>query len=161
MVKSIYFLKPAWCGTHFAGLWPEQGFQPVTSATAFQAVGFTFAVIALLLTIVGLYGVVSHSVARRIREIGVRMAVGATPADIVRLVMMQGFLPSGGGLAVGLVGCMGVTRVLNSQLIHVTATDPVTLAAASIALMLPALLGCLIPALRAMRLDPVAALRSE
>jgi len=127
------------------------------SATLF----FVFAAIALLLTIVGLYGVVSHSVARRIREIGVRMAVGAAPADILRLVMAQGIVPSAGGLAVGLAGCPAITRILNSQLVQVTANDPVTLAAASVALIVPALLGCLIPALRAMRLDPVAALRSE
>jgi putative ABC transport system permease protein len=120
-----------------------------------------FAAIALLLASVGLYTVIAHSVSQRTQEIGVRMAVGASARDILKLVLRQGMIPLTIGLIVGLVAAMGVNRVLKSQLVQVSPADPLTLVVASAALILAATLGCLIPARRAMRVDPVVALRHE
>jgi putative ABC transport system permease protein len=120
-----------------------------------------FAAIALLLASVGLYTVVAHSVSRRTQEIGVRMAMGATAHDILHLVFRQGMLPLGIGLALGLAGSLAVNRVLKAELVQVSPSDPITLIVASAVLILAALLGCLIPARRAVHVDPVAALRHE
>jgi len=120
-----------------------------------------FAAIALLLAAIGLYTVVAHSVRQRTQEIGVRMAVGADARDILTLVGRQGLLPSGVGLVVGLAAAVLVNRVLASELVQVSPSDPISLAVASAALMGSALLGCLVPARRAMRVDPIVALRHE
>jgi putative ABC transport system permease protein len=120
-----------------------------------------FAAIALLLASVGLYAVIAHSVNQRTQEIGVRMAVGATARDILQLVLRQGMLPMGIGLCIGLVGSIAVNRLLRAELVHVSPSDPITLIVASAALAFSATLGCLIPARRAMRVDPVIALRHE
>jgi putative ABC transport system permease protein len=120
-----------------------------------------FAGVALLLASIGLYTVVAHAVSRRTQEIGIRMAVGATAHDILKLVLRQGLLPLGIGLAVGLTGSFAVNRVLKDALVSVSPTDPVTLVVASAVLVLSATLGCLIPARRAMRVDPLIALRHE
>jgi predicted permease len=120
-----------------------------------------FAAIALLLASIGLYAVVAHSVSRRTQEIGVRMAIGATARDIHRLVFRQGMLPLGMGLAIGLAASLAVNRILKSALVEVSPADPVSLLAASAALVLAAILGCAIPARRATRVNPVAALRQE
>jgi putative ABC transport system permease protein len=120
-----------------------------------------FAAIALLLATVGLYAVVAHSVSRRTQEIGVRMAMGATSSDVFRLVLRQGIPPLGVGLAVGLAASLAVNRVLKAELVQVSPNDPTTLIAASAVLVLSATLGCLIPARRAMRVDPAVALRHE
>jgi putative ABC transport system permease protein len=127
----------------------------------YGALFLIFAVIALLLASVGLYTVIAHSVSQRTQEIGVRMAIGATAGDIRRLVLRQGMLPLGAGLAIGLAGSLGVNRILASELVRVSPGDPLTLALAAAALILAATLGCLIPARRAMRVDPVVALRHE
>ncbi len=119
-----------------------------------------FAGCALLLAAVGLYAMVAHSVGRRTREIGVRMAVGATAAQIWRWALRQGMTPVAVGLVLGLAASLGVNRVLQSQLIGVEFYDPATLAAAPIVLVVVALLACRVPARRAMRVDPVVALRS-
>jgi putative ABC transport system permease protein len=119
------------------------------------------AAVALLLASVGLYAVVSHSVSRRTQEIGIRLAIGATARDILALVFRQGLLPSAAGLAVGLAASYAVNRALEAQLVQVSPADPVALAASSAALALSAVLGCWIPARRAMRVDPVVALRHE
>jgi len=118
-----------------------------------------FAAIALLLASVGLYAVIAHSVGQRTQEIGVRTALGATSADILKLVFMGGMLPVGIGLGIGLGASLAVNRLLQSQLIQVSPWDPITLLVASLVLMVAAVLGCLIPAWRAMRVDPVVALR--
>ena len=118
-----------------------------------------FAAIALLLASVGLYAVIAHSVGQRTQEIGVRTALGATSADILKLVFMGGMLPVGIGLGIGLGASLAVNRLLQSQLIQVSPWDPITLLVASLVLMVTAVLGCLIPACRAMRVDPVVALR--
>ena len=120
-----------------------------------------FAAIALLLASIGLYTVIAHSVSRRTQEIGVRMAIGATPRDIRWLVFRQGMLPLGIGLIIGLAASLAVNRLLRSELIQVSPADPVTLLVASGVLILAAMLGCIIPARRAMRVDPVVALRHE
>jgi putative ABC transport system permease protein len=120
-----------------------------------------FAVIALLLASVGLYAVVAHSVSQRTQEIGIRTAMGATARNILALVFKQGMLPVGIGLTIGLPAALAVTPILKSQLVNVSPTDPIILLVASGVLVLSATLGCWIPARRAMRVDPAAALRHE
>ena len=121
----------------------------------------TFAVIALLLAAIGLYAVIAHSVSRASQEIGIRMALGGTPRDIRFLVLRQGMLPVVMGLGLGLVASLAFNRLLQSQLFSVSSTDPATYAVTSIVLITVALFACLIPARRAMRVDPVVALRHE
>jgi predicted permease len=120
-----------------------------------------FAGIALMLASVGLYAVIAHSVSQRTREIGIRMALGASTANVLGLVFKQGMLRLGIGLLVGLAAAFGVTRVLSGLLVGVTATDPTTFAIVALILTLAGALGCGIPARRAMRVDPVVALRYE
>ncbi len=120
-----------------------------------------FAAIALLLAAIGLYAVIAHSMSQRTQEIGIRMAVGATARDILKLALMQGILPLGIGLTIGLAASLAVNRVLKAELVQVSPADPITLVIASATLILAATLGCLIPARRAMRVDPVVALRHE
>ncbi|MES1260088.1 MAG: FtsX-like permease family protein, partial [Acidobacteriota bacterium] len=120
-----------------------------------------FAAIALLLASVGLYAAMAHSVSRRTQEIGVRMAIGGTAGDIRKLILRQGMLPLGIGLTLGLLASFAVNRVLKSFLVDVSPSDPISLALACVVLMVAALLGCLIPARRAMRVDPVVALRHD
>ena len=120
-----------------------------------------FAAIALLLASIGLYTVIAHSVSQRTQEIGVRIAIGGTPRDILKLVFRQGMLPLAIGLTVGLAASFAVNRLLQSMLVQVSPADPITLVVASAMLILAGTLGCLIPARRAMRVDPVVALRNE
>jgi putative ABC transport system permease protein len=121
----------------------------------------TFAVIALLLAAIGLYAVIANSVSRTTQEIGIRMALGGTSRDIRRLVLRQGMLPAVTGLLAGLAASIGFNRLLQSQLFSVSFTDPSTYAVTSTVLIVVALLACLIPARRAMRVDPAVTLRHE
>jgi putative ABC transport system permease protein len=120
-----------------------------------------FAAVALVLTIVGLYGVMSYSVAQRTNEIGIRMALGAQTRDVLRLVVSQGFKLVLLGLAIGLAGAWALTWVISSLLFGVTTRDPVTFVGVAVLLAFVALLACYIPARRAARLDPLRALRYE
>ena len=116
---------------------------------------------ALLLGTVGLYGVIAYSVSQRTREIGIRMALGAQQSDVMRLVLSEGMLVILTGLGVGLAGSLASTRFLSSLLFGVTATDPLTFAGVIILLAVVALAACYIPARRAMRVNPMVALRYE
>jgi putative ABC transport system permease protein len=127
----------------------------------YGALFLIFAAVALLLASVGLYAVLAHAVSQRTPEIGIRMAIGATADDIRRLVLRQGMIPLGVGLILGLAASFAVNRVLEAELVQVSPADPITLAVSSAVLVLSATLGCLVPARRAMRVDPVVALRHE
>lgn len=120
-----------------------------------------FAATALLLAAVGIYAIVSYSVSRQTREIGVRMAIGANVRDILVLVFRQGMTPIGVGILIGVAVSLGVARVLESMLAQVSPADPAAFAGATGVLVLVAMLGCWIPARRAVRVDPVAALRAQ
>lgn len=120
-----------------------------------------FGALALVLAYIGLYGLLSYEVARRTRELGIRMALGAQQRDLLRLVVGQGILLVMIGAAIGMAVAMGVTRFIAAMLFGVHANDPATFAAVAILLMLVALAACYIPARRAMRVDPITALRYE
>jgi putative ABC transport system permease protein len=120
-----------------------------------------FAGLALMLALIGIYAVMSFSVTQRIKEIGLRMALGATPANALRLILRQGFVLAAIGIAAGLGLAFVFTRVMSSLLFQVSATDPITIAAVSALLLVVTLGACLIPARRATRVDPMIALRYE
>jgi predicted permease len=120
-----------------------------------------FAGLALVLACVGIYCVVSYLVGQRTHEIGVRIALGAQRTDVMRLVVGQGAKMALTGVVAGLAGAFGLTRLMANQLFGVTAHDPLTYAAVAVLLMVVALVACYVPARRAMRLDPVAALRCD
>jgi putative ABC transport system permease protein len=119
------------------------------------------AAMALLLAVVGIYGAIAYSVAKRTQEMGVRLAMGANRADIVWLVLRQGMVLALSGTAVGLAASLELTRLLESQLYRVSVTDPITFAGCAVVFMAVAALASYLPARRAMRLDPMAALRWE
>jgi putative ABC transport system permease protein len=120
-----------------------------------------FAALALVLSLVGLYGVVSYSVAERTQELGVRYALGASPRSLLGLVLSEGLTLVGVGVALGLAVAFVLARFLESQLFGVTAHDPGTFIAVPVLLFCAAVAGCLIPARRATRIDPVTALRTQ
>ncbi len=120
-----------------------------------------FAVLGLLLAAIGIYGVLAYSVARRTREIGVRMALGAARTSVFRMVLGDSLSPVIAGAAIGIVGALALTRVMAALLYGVTTTDPLTFAAVVVVLMGVATLASVIPTWRATRVDPVIALREE
>jgi putative ABC transport system permease protein len=121
----------------------------------------SFAVLAITLAMVGLYGLISFSVAQRTQEIGIRMALGAEPSDVLKMVVKQGVVLTGGGLAAGVAGALALTRFLAGFLYGVKPTDPVAFVEVSAILAAVALLACYIPARRATKVDPLVALRYE
>jgi putative ABC transport system permease protein len=121
----------------------------------------TFAALALVLSSVGIYGVISYLVARRIQEIGIRMALGADRADVMHLVLRDGMRLALAGVGIGVVCAFAVTRLMAKMLYGVTATDPLTFVAVAALLLLVAMAACYLPARRAMRVDPVIALRYD
>ncbi|HKF53709.1 MAG TPA: ABC transporter permease [Candidatus Acidoferrales bacterium] len=120
-----------------------------------------FAVLALLLAAVGIYGVMSYMVGRRTSEIGIRMALGAQPRDVLRLIVKQGLKLAIIGVALGICGSLAMARLISSLLFGVRATDPVTFGAVVALLTSVAIAACYIPARRAMKVDPIVALRYE
>ena len=149
---------------------PVSGISPVSTqirnALAATSMASTlvgiFGFLGLLLASVGLYGVMAWMVSRRTREVGIRMALGAQPGDVLRLVLQQGFVLTGAGLLVGLLAAFGATRLLDTQQLYgVSPTDGFTFAGGAALLALVSILACYIPARRATKVNPLAALREE
>ena len=156
-------------------IWSVNGKQPIFLATTMKELydqsiartSFTLVMLAvaggmaLVLGIVGIYGVIAYAVSQRTREIGIRMALGAQPSGLLRMYVRHGLLLAAIGDAIGLGAAAGLTQLMSSLLFGVTALDPVTYAAVSALLILAALLASYLPARRAMAIDPVEALRAE
>jgi putative ABC transport system permease protein len=133
-----------------------------TGQPRFRALLITaFAVVALALAGVGLYGLISYTVAQRVPEIGVRLALGATPSQVGGLIIRQGVMLAVGGVVLGLAGALATTRLMRGLLFAVSATDPIVYSALAALLLTIAALACYIPARRAMKVDPITALRAE
>jgi putative ABC transport system permease protein len=140
----------------------EEVITRATGQPRFRAVLFGgFAVAALVLAAVGLYGLISFTVAQRVPEIGVRLALGARPADIGRLVLGHGIRLAALGIVLGLAGAVAAARLLEGLLYSISATDPRVYAGLAVLLLAIAALASYMPARRAMRVDPVTALRAE
>ena len=120
-----------------------------------------FAVVAVVLGAVGIYGVMSYMVTQRTHEIGVRMALGAQQGEVLRMVVRQGMLVAGTGILSGVAAALALTRLMGSLLYDVTATDPSTFVAVCLTLGAAALVACCAPAVKAARVDPIVALRYE
>jgi putative ABC transport system permease protein len=120
-----------------------------------------FAGLALLLAAVGIYSVLAYGVRRRVREIGVRMALGAQMSDLLRMVVVDGLKPTLLGVAIGWVGALALSRVVANLIFGVTTTDPATFAVVSALLVVVALVACMVPAYRATKVEPVRALHDE
>jgi predicted permease len=140
----------------------EQVFSTSLDTRRFTLVMFgAFGGMALLITVIGLYGMLAYSVAERTREMGIRMAVGAQRRDVLQLVIKQGLKLVVVGIFIGLGGAWALTRLMSTLLFGVTPTDSLTLVSVALTLILVALLACFIPARRATRVDPLVALREE
>jgi putative ABC transport system permease protein len=133
----------------------------IASSRMATALTTLFGAIALLLAAIGLYGVISYSVSRRTREIGIRIALGAQAGDVLRLIIKQGMLMVLVGVTIGLTAAFSLSRLISGLLFGISANDPMTFAAVAMLLMVVAFLACYLPARRATRVDPMTALRCE
>lgn len=120
-----------------------------------------FATVALLLSAIGIYGVISYSVVQRTHEIGVRAALGASKGNVLTLILKHGLLMAGMGLVLGFLGAMALTRILSTLLFGVGARDPITIAGVGAILAVVAMLASYVPARRAAKVDPMICLRYE
>jgi ABC-type antimicrobial peptide transport system permease subunit len=123
--------------------------------------GIVLSGVALLLAATGLYGVMAHLVKRRTRELGIRLALGAQRRDVLMLVLRRGLGLTAGGLAIGLAAAMFAARLIASRLYGITPHDALTVAGVSLLLIAVATISCLLPSLRASRLDPVQVFRAD
>jgi putative ABC transport system permease protein len=140
----------------------ETVFSDSVSSPRFQAILLlVFAGLAVALAMIGVYGIVSYSVSQRTNEIGIRVAMGARSSDIVRLVLREALALSGIALGLGLAGSLALSRVLQTLLFEVTPTDPVTFASVCCLVLVVSALAAVWPARRAVRVDPLVALRYE
>jgi putative ABC transport system permease protein len=135
----------------------ESVWQPRLYATLFAV----FAVVALTLAVVGIYGMMAYAVTARTNEIGIRMAMGAERRHVLRLVVGQGMALALGGVGLGVAGGLLLTRLMKTLLFGVSATDPLTFAGVSLLLFSVALLACYLPACKAAQVDPLVALRRD
>jgi putative ABC transport system permease protein len=135
--------------------------EAVSAPASTTSLFIAFAAVALLLGIIGVYGVLSFLVAQRTREIGLRIALGAQRGDVLYLIMKEGAKFSLAGIAVGLIGALLVTRLMSSELYGVSPFDPLTYVGVAVVMAAVTLLACYIPTRRAMRVDPMVALRYE
>jgi putative ABC transport system permease protein len=134
--------------------------RPLIQRTFAQLSSF-FGVVALLLATIGLYGSVAYSVTRRTHEIGIRLALGAKPWEVLRMVLGKGLQLTLVGVVIGILAALAATRLISTMIYGVTPADPMTFAAVAVFLVLVALLACYVPARRATRVDPLVALRHE
>jgi putative ABC transport system permease protein len=148
---------------------PIAAIRPMTERVAMSVAGERyrttllglFALLAMILAATGIYGVMSYSVAERTHEIGVRMALGARPFDVLKLVVRQGMILALIGIIVGLAGALALTRVMSSLLFGVTERDPITFGVVAALLIVVAFIASFVPAHRATKVDPLVALRYE
>ncbi|MFZ0922122.1 MAG: FtsX-like permease family protein, partial [Candidatus Acidiferrales bacterium] len=139
----------------------EETSEALSQERLFARLTSVFGLVALVLAMIGLYGTMAYSVTRKTHEIGIRMALGAKPADVLRMVIRQGITLTLIGVAIGIIVALGVTRLINSMIFGVTPYDPITFITVAVVLLAVAFLACYIPARRAMRVDPMVALRYE
>jgi putative ABC transport system permease protein len=131
--------------------------QPRSTMWLFTA----FAAIGMLLGMVGIYGVISHNVAQRTREIGIRMALGAERWDVLKMVLKEGAILTAAGVLIGLTGALALSRVVRSLLYGVNGSDPITFVLVAVLVSLAATLAAYLPSRRATRVDPTVALKQE